>query len=73
MDTHIANQSDFWPSLVALADSQGVDVIHILGDKAYRFLEPPAGLQTRFQVHLLGVPKRWNAAQHPRVTVCLKT
>lgn len=59
--------------MVALADSQAVDVIHILADKAYRYLEPPVGLQTRFQVHLLGVPKRWNAAHHPRVKVWLKT
>jgi len=53
--------------MVGLARSQQVQVLHILADKAYRYLDPPPDLQSRFQIHLLGVPKHWDANRHPQV------
>jgi hypothetical protein len=68
-DTYIANKSAFWKRILALADSQRVPVLHILADKAYRYLDPPPELQARFQIHLLGIPQNWNAARHPQIRV----
>jgi len=61
VDTEVAVVDSFWDELIGLAQSQGVAVIHVLADKAYRFVRLPEKYRGRIIVHVNGpLPDGWH-------------
>jgi len=70
IDTFIVESEDFIRELVQFADAMNVRVLHVLGDKAYRFVRVPLEHQGRVQFHVCGPLTAWNQQRYPYVSQC---